>query len=33
MQEITDQLRERLLARMEEAGEARPQITRWPFYP
>lgn len=33
MKEITDQLRERLLARMEEAGEARPKIARWPYYP
>lgn len=33
MREITAQLRERLLARMEEAGEARPQITRWDYYP
>lgn len=30
---ITDELRERLLARMEEAGEARPQIARWDYYP
>jgi arylsulfatase A-like enzyme len=33
MRKITDELRERLLARMEEAGEARPQITRWKYYP
>jgi len=33
MRQITDQLRERLLARMEEAGETRPQITRWDYYP
>ncbi len=33
MRELTDQLRERLLARMEEAGEARPRIARWPYYP
>jgi arylsulfatase A-like enzyme len=30
---ITDELRERLLARMEEAGEARPKIARWKYYP
>jgi arylsulfatase A-like enzyme len=33
MREIVDGLRERLLARMEEAGEARPQIAPWDFYP
>ena len=33
IREITDQLRERLLARMEEAGEPRPQIARWRYYP
>jgi arylsulfatase A-like enzyme len=33
MREITDQLRERLLARMEEAGETRPQISPWNCYP
>ena len=33
IRKITDELRERLLARMEAAGEARPQITRWRFYP
>jgi arylsulfatase A-like enzyme len=33
MREITDGLRERLLARMEEAGEPKPQITRWEYYP
>jgi hypothetical protein len=33
MRKITDDLRERLLARMEEAGEPRPEITRWEYYP
>lgn len=33
MRKITADLRERLLARMEEAGEARPEISRWDFYP
>jgi arylsulfatase A-like enzyme len=33
MRDITDGLRERLLARMVEAGEPKPQITRWEFYP
>lgn len=33
MRKITDELRERLLARMEAAGEARPQIARWEYYP
>lgn len=33
MRQITEQLRERLLARMEEAGETRPQIDRWDYYP
>jgi arylsulfatase A-like enzyme len=33
MPQITSQLRERLLARMAEAGEARPRITRWGYYP
>ena len=33
MREITNQLRDRLLARMEEAGETRPQIARWSYYP
>lgn len=33
MRQITDELRERLLARMEEAGEPRPKISRWDYYP
>jgi len=33
LRKITDELRERLLARMEAAGEPRPQIARWQFYP
>jgi arylsulfatase A-like enzyme len=33
MREIIAGLRERLLARMEESGEARPQITPWEYYP
>jgi len=33
IREIADQLRERLLARMEEAGETRPRIARWMYYP
>jgi arylsulfatase A-like enzyme len=33
IRKITDELRERLLARMEEAGEPRPQIARWEYYP
>ncbi len=31
--EITDHLRERLIARMVEAGEQRPQIKPWRYYP
>jgi arylsulfatase A-like enzyme len=33
MREITEDLRERLLARMVEAGEDKPEISRWDFYP
>jgi arylsulfatase A-like enzyme len=33
IRQVTDQLRERLIARMVEAGEQRPQIDRWPYYP
>jgi arylsulfatase A-like enzyme len=33
IKEITEQLRERLIARMVEAGEQRPQIKRWRYYP
>lgn len=33
MRKITEDLRNRLLARMEEAGEPRPEISRWDFYP
>lgn len=33
IRKITDDLRERLIARMAEAGEARPQIARWDYYP
>jgi arylsulfatase A-like enzyme len=33
MREITEDLRERLLARMVEAGEDKPEIARWNFYP
>jgi arylsulfatase A-like enzyme len=33
MREITEDLRERLLARMVEAGEDKPEISRWNFYP
>ncbi|HTV38954.1 MAG TPA: sulfatase-like hydrolase/transferase [Candidatus Sulfotelmatobacter sp.] len=33
MRKITEDLRERLLARMEEAGEPRPEISQWDFYP
>ena len=33
MREITKGLRERLLARMVEAGEPEPQIAQWDFYP
>jgi arylsulfatase A-like enzyme len=33
MRQITDGLRERLIARMVEAGEQRPEITRWEYYP
>ena len=33
MRDITAHLRERLIARMVEAGEARPEIALWPFYP
>jgi arylsulfatase A-like enzyme len=32
IREVTDQLRERLIARMVEAGEARPRIERWRYY-
>lgn len=31
--EVTAHLRERLIERMVEAGEARPQIDYWPYYP
>ena len=33
MTQITDELRRRLLARMEEAGEPPTRIARWQFYP
>jgi arylsulfatase A-like enzyme len=33
IRDITGELRDRLLARMEEAGEARPKIVRWKYYP
>ncbi len=33
MSEITDHLRTRLIERMIEAGEDRPNITRWNYYP
>ncbi|HZT23176.1 MAG TPA: sulfatase-like hydrolase/transferase [Verrucomicrobiae bacterium] len=33
LRRITDELRERLLVRMVDAGEPRPQIARWNFYP
>jgi len=33
IRKITDELRERLQARMEEAGESRPRIARWNYYP
>jgi arylsulfatase A-like enzyme len=33
MRQITSALRERLLARMVEAGESRPQIAPWDYYP
>lgn len=33
MRKITADLRDRLLARMVEAGEPRPQISQWNFYP
>jgi arylsulfatase A-like enzyme len=33
MTQITNELRQRLLARMEEAGEPPTRITRWQFYP
>jgi len=33
MTEITDHLRQRLLARMKEAGEPPARIARWEFYP
>jgi arylsulfatase A-like enzyme len=33
LRQITDELRERLLVRMVDAGEPRPQIARWNFYP
>ncbi len=32
MREITTHLRERLIERMVEAGEARPEIATWPYY-
>jgi arylsulfatase A-like enzyme len=32
MRHITNHLRQRLIARMVEAGEPRPVIKRWPFY-
>ncbi len=32
MPEITAQLRERLIERMVQAGEPRPQISYWPYY-
>jgi arylsulfatase A-like enzyme len=33
MREVTAQLRQRLIERMVEAGEARPEIEEWRFYP
>ena len=33
MHNLTEGLRARLLARMEEAGEPRPQISKWDYYP
>jgi arylsulfatase A-like enzyme len=33
IRKITDELRERLQVRMEEAGESRPRIARWNYYP
>jgi hypothetical protein len=33
MREITSHLRERLIARIVEAGEDRPEITTWKYYP
>ncbi len=33
MKEITDHLRQRLIQRMVEAGEERPKIDFWPYYP
>ena len=33
MREVTAHLRERLIERMVEAGEKRPKIDLWPFYP
>ncbi|MBU6410285.1 MAG: sulfatase-like hydrolase/transferase [Verrucomicrobiota bacterium] len=33
IRKITDHFRERLIARMVEAGEPRPQIKRWNYYP
>lgn len=33
MREVTAQLRERLVERMVEAGEKRPKIDLWPYYP
>lgn len=33
MKEITDHLRARLIERMVEAGEDRPRIDYWPYYP
>lgn len=33
MKEVTDHLRTRLIERMVEAGEARPKIDYWPYYP
>ncbi len=33
MPEITDHLRQRLIERMVQAGEERPQIAYWPYYP
>lgn len=33
IRQVCDHLRERLVARMVEAGEPKPQIERWPYYP
>jgi arylsulfatase A-like enzyme len=33
VKEITEHLRQRLIERMVEAGEKRPQIDYWPYYP